>query len=300
MKKGEQLSSEIKEDEMPLDEEGKKFVTDSIEGKINPLRGTLDKVNKVIEANRNMLTTIQEKISTNPPATETEPKETRVDPKEVARRAIQMIREEDKAKRDEREQEEATKREREDLRQLVDFCIRNPESEKCKGKTLPDTVREILAEELKKREKPLAEEAGKKEGFGLSLPKKFEEMTPDEQVTIRTNIGEKIPHPVLLGILEECAKSDDPERCDLVKAISKAFPEDMTKELTEEAKKTVTVSVCKDNECKPVQVSLKEDGIAFLVKTDKGWEPADEEIKKQLTDEVNKKIQEELEKRPGI
>ncbi|GAI30941.1 unnamed protein product [marine sediment metagenome] len=62
----------------------------------------------------------------------------------------------------------------------------------------------------------------------------------------------------------------------------------------------MTVSVCKDNECKPVQVSLKEDGIAFLVKTDKGWEPADEEIKKQLTDEVNKKIQEELDKRSRI
>ncbi|GAI30938.1 unnamed protein product [marine sediment metagenome] len=106
LKKTEEVSSEEKEDEMPLDNEGKKYVSDTVEEKLSPLKeklGVLDKVTQFVEANKKALQAIQEKASTNPPATEAKPKEAPVDPEEVARRAIQMIREEDKPRRPRRQ-----------------------------------------------------------------------------------------------------------------------------------------------------------------------------------------------------
>ena len=283
---------------MPADEEVKLYV----EKVLDPLKkklGAVDKIAQDAEATKGTLGTlaqaveaIKEKVSEKPSA-EARTEEAPVDVKEIIRQAATQVKEdlkqEDETKRKLEEQERAKRKEREDIEELRKYCLENPQAKECKS--LPELVGKVVEEKLGK--KP----AGEKTTLGLSLPKKFEELTSEEQASLKADIDKRIPHPVLLGILEECAKSDDPKRCNLVKAISRAFPGDMTKELAEEAKKTVTVSVCKDNECKPVQVSLKEEGIAFLVKTDKGWEPADEEIKKQLAEEVNKKIQEELDKR---
>lgn len=297
LKKTEEVSSEKKEDEMPLDDEGKKYVSDTVEEKLSPLKqklGALDKVTQVIEANKKTLQAIQEKVSTNSLATETEPKETRIDPEEVARRAIRMIREEDQAKREEREQEETRKREREEHQQLVEYCLRNPEAKECK--TLPDTVRKIVDEILKKQEEG-APKAEKKELQAKPALEPLEPMTAErrkayteEQNKQRNEQAVKLMNKLNItyqdawNMLERSPEDLETVKQKILSKMSDSDFEQLIKSQSEAQKGQIVGVLCEGGECK---VEYKDKGFIAM---------SEDDLKKL----VDKKVEEELKKVPHI
>ena len=80
---------------MPLDEESKEFVRETVKGEVGPLKEKLEIVDKVQQA----VETIKEKLAAPPAPPVTEPKDTALDEDRLVARATQRIREEQEEER---------------------------------------------------------------------------------------------------------------------------------------------------------------------------------------------------------
>jgi len=80
---------------MPLDEESKEFVRETVKGEVGPLKENLEIVDKVQQA----VETIKEKLAAPPAPPVTEPKDTALDEDRLVANATQRIREEQEEER---------------------------------------------------------------------------------------------------------------------------------------------------------------------------------------------------------
>lgn len=114
---------------------------------------------------------------------------------------------------------------------------------------------------------------------GLAKEDDFNRLSGEQRQRLKGQINELIPHPVLLDLVVECSKSDHPERCDVVGAVTKRFGAGvLAGKLSIEGKGKIMSMACTDRECR-VQLE-KEQEMRIYKKDEQGkWSWMDEQPK---------------------
>lgn len=161
------------------------------------------------------------------------------------------------------------------------FCFYTPEELSAFMKDQKEKLNGVEAKigEVATRIKEMTEsKAPAPDGPALvGIPKEgFDKLTSEQQKKIKDQIAKGVSHSMLLDIVKECARSDNPKKCLLLKNVLKDYDaEEIIKELPEEKRGKAVLLGCKDGQCR---IRLAEEGeIRIYKKGERGeWRWVDE------------------------